>query len=159
MPKIVLPPTIVKLYAQGFLLREIAERFNVHPHTVRERLKEHGTELRSHGVWSTENIRRWRKRTPGYQDGARNPAWRGGTSRSNIRRIAKRVLDAAGIDQYRCQSCNKRSISRMNIHHRNHIRTDNRVQNLEVLCTKCHNSGSPNARHCRPHNKMTGQFM
>ena len=86
----------------------------------------------------------------GYQDGEKNPSWKGGTARSTVLRRAKAVLDAAGVDQTICQQCGRESpYSRWNIHHKDGNRMDSNLNNLEVLCPICHNSNSPLARHTR----------
>jgi len=44
-------------------------------------------------------------------------------------------------DNHTCQECKKEVIKgtrTFNVHHKNHNCTDNRMENLEVLCLKCH---------------------
>lgn len=104
------------------------------------------------------NLLSWLKANPDYQDGERNHEWKGGTCRSTIRRTCKRILEKAGIDMFVCQSCGKRSTIRHQVHHKDQNRVNNNVNNLEVLCVRCHNSGWIGARHVRPRNAKTGRF-
>lgn len=72
------------------------------------------------------------------QRGVLNPRWKGGTSRSTIRRLCKKVLDEAGVDQYVCQHCLRFGRIRQNVHHFDEDRTNNTAENLMVLCPRCH---------------------
>lgn len=126
-------------------VKGLLERMN--PDEMREINGEH---------WGTKNIMDWRRKTPNYQNGDKNPAWKGGMSKSNICRIVKRVLDAAGVNQKVCSNCKKESNIRLNIHHKNQDRSDNRVENLAVLCPRCHNLEHGKHEHRR--NKETGRF-
>lgn len=72
------------------------------------------------------------------QRGDKNPFWKGGVSRSNIRRLTKKLLDEAGINQKVCEVCGAMSETRLNIHHKDHNRSHNTLDNLIVLCATCH---------------------
>ena len=98
---------------------------------------------------NNDHFTAWRELNSDYQNGEKNPAWKGGTSRATILRRVKKVLEDANVDQYTCQVCGRKSGVRMNIHHKDGDRLNNKPENLEVLCPVCHNSGSPNAKHTR----------
>jgi endogenous inhibitor of DNA gyrase (YacG/DUF329 family) len=96
------------------------------------------------------NLLDWRKNNPDYQNGENNPGWKGGTARSTINRRARKALTEANINQNICQQCGRESpLYRFNVHHKDGDQQNNLVENLEVLCPTCHNSGSPLARHSR----------
>jgi hypothetical protein len=38
----------------------------------------------------------------------------------------------------KCESCNKKNVKRMEIHHVNGNHNDNQIENLMVLCSSCH---------------------
>jgi len=114
---------------------------------------------RTKGEVGWANLKAWRDRTPNYQIGPNNPFWKGGTSKSTINRRCKKLLTLVNVDMYTCQSCGKFSTIRHNIHHKDGNRLNNTVENLEVLCSVCHNSGSPLARHPRKRSIKTGRFI
>jgi len=104
------------------------------------------------------NLRQWRQKNPGYQDGLKNPSWKGGLSKSHICRLAYRVLTKYQIDQHTCQTCGLVSRKdRWNIHHKNGNRADNRLDNLQVLCPRCHNIA--HGRHEYRRDPRTGRYM
>lgn len=105
------------------------------------------------------NLKAWRDKTPDYQSGSKNPSWKGGTSRSTIRRIVKKLLVEAGIDLYLCQKCGKRGDKPLNRHHKDHNRSNNVLENIQVLCVVCHNSGWNGAEHVRQRDTKSGQWI
>ena len=136
-----LPKEAISLYAEGYNIKDIAERFSLNWYTVRKYLLLYGVTLRGTG---------------GNQRGAKNPFWKGGTSKSTICRLTRRILNEAGIDQYTCQRCGRKKTKkegRHNIHHIDEDRSNNTLENLEVLCVRCHNGHAKGARHWRPVNK------
>lgn len=70
--------------------------------------------------------------------GANHPAWKGGYNHSYYR---KKAFAHYG---YRCESCGAdhggfaKTHRGFIVHHRSGDRTDNSVENLEVLCQGCH---------------------
>jgi 5-methylcytosine-specific restriction endonuclease McrA len=110
-----------------------------------------------------EGLRKWRERNPDYQSGEKNPFWKGGTSESNICRTVRKILEDANVDQHTCVRCGRYKYpSRQNIHHKDENRLNNTLENLEVLCVRCHNGHAKGARHHRPLNKRdpkTGLFI
>lgn len=63
--------------------------------------------------------------------GEKNPMWKGGIDGTSY---AGRI---SGKENYRfCPVCGTKA--KLNVHHKNKDRQDNRPENLEVLCPKCH---------------------
>ena len=152
---IVLPlKEITKRYKAGETFKALAKEFNVCDATLRKYLW-----YVKRNNWTWNNLRAWRETHPQYQVGAANPRWKGGTSRSNIRRLCKRLLEDSKVDMYTCQNCGKLSTIRHNIHHKDLNPLNNIVSNLEVLCSTCHNSGASWAKHKRQRSKTSGRFL
>lgn len=107
----------------------------------------------------TKNILTWRKKNPGYQNGSKNPAWKGG-SRSYHRRQARKVLNESNVDQTICRDCKRKCSKkrkRWDIHHKDENKFNIKKSNLVPLCPRCHCK-----RHRRMHesrrDKKTGQY-
>jgi 5-methylcytosine-specific restriction endonuclease McrA len=60
----------------------------------------------------------------------KNPNWKGGTSVAFYSRLARENL------VQKCCICN--SIDKLEIHHKNKDRKDNRLENIIILCKSCH---------------------
>jgi IS30 family transposase len=149
----------VKLYLQGKSSIEVGNHFGVSSQTIINELLRQGVTPRRYTGTPYKNIQQWRTSNPNYQTGHNNPAWKGGTSKSTINRLVKRVLDNAGVNQMVCQQCHKKFNARLNIHHKDNNRQNNKLSNLEVLCSVCHNSGWSGARHPRKRSAKTGRFV
>lgn len=72
------------------------------------------------------------------QWGEKNVSYKGGTCRSTIRRITKRVLSEAGVDLFLCNRCGLEGKVEHPRHHKDRNRSNNKLENLEVLCVSCH---------------------
>jgi 5-methylcytosine-specific restriction endonuclease McrA len=80
-------------------------------------------------------------------------AWLVEHSTVNRQHLKRRLIDA-GLKQDRCEECGLRDWRGLPItlalHHRNGMRTDNRLENLAILCPNCHsqteNFGGRNVR-------------
>ena len=140
---------IIQMYLKGATLAELGEFYDVNWGTIRNRLVDWGITLRRTRDWQTENLLQWRRLTPDYQYAERNPNWKGGLSRSTVNRRARASLEVAARDMYTCEECGKTSSRRLNIHHIDRDRSNDKAENLEVLCVRCHNSGWAGARHVR----------
>lgn len=70
--------------------------------------------------------------------GIDNNACRGGVIDSmHNHRQAKIAIKAKG--EFVCERCSKTySYTKLNLHHKNHDRSDDRPANFEILCTYCH---------------------
>ena len=73
------------------------------------------------------------------QWGADNTSWKGGTSRSTVRRRVKEALKEAGRDLYTCERCQLHLTTELPRHHKDRDRSNNDASNIEVLCWTCHN--------------------
>src|SRR5215475_603665 len=88
------------------------------------------------------------------QWGDRNTSWKGGRARSTIERLTKRILVEANRDLFLCERCGKRGSSQeWPRHHKDRNRTNNTLENLEVLCHACHNR-----EHNRTRRRTNGRF-
>ena len=59
--------------------------------------------------------------------------WRPQHQTREYRRLRRRILDARG---WRCAACGR--AGRLELHHINFDRDDNRPDNLRILCRPCH---------------------
>ena len=120
---------VVELYTQGLSLAKVGEHFGVSQQTIKRRLKLLNVPIRSQS---------------GNQWGKNNPAWKGGTSRAHIGRVTKRLCLENGVPLNQCQNCGRAFPYNLNRHHKDDDRTNNVIENIQVLCVKCHNSGLTN---------------
>lgn len=73
------------------------------------------------------------------QFGSKNHMWKGGTSKY-------RQIKLSSMDHYRCERCNKDLSKYINngkngmwaVHHKDHNRKNPSLENLELLCKRCH---------------------
>jgi hypothetical protein len=70
--------------------------------------------------------------------------------KTGIGSYSKKVFDAFDNSCKRCGSTDK---SRLLVHHVDHDRTNNELNNLEILCKKCHQS------HHYTRDEITGRFI
>ncbi len=132
----------LELYNKGLSLGKVGEHFGVSQQTIKRRLQLMGITIRKQS---------------GNQSGENNPAWKGGTSRAHINRTTKRVCIENGVPLNQCQNCGKVFPHNLNRHHKDEDRSNNKIENIEVLCVKCHNSGWFGAKHNRIRNAL-GRF-
>jgi|SRR5712671_159632 len=84
-----------------------------------------------YGISSEINRRR-------EQRGAHNHNYKDGLSRSTVRRITKRLIEATDRPLNKCERCNETFNIGLNRHHRDRDRSNNAIANIELLCTSCH---------------------
>lgn len=70
----------------------------------------------------------------------RNPMWRGGIQ--TYRRFRKSA----------CERCGTKT--KLLVHHKNENRYDNRLENLETLCRRCHQVHHDCAKNLPPHKRI-----
>ena len=69
-------------------------------------------------------------------DGANNTKWKGGVSEQWYRKLmAEAQIPAICVD------CG--AVEKLHIHHKNKNHRDNRIENLEFVCPKCHKKRHP----------------
>lgn len=72
-----------------------------------------------------------------------NPNWKGGYSEGYIHKLARRVLEDAGVPEV-CSWCGQEPIAGigrkgvLEAHHKDHVRWNNVPENLCYLCHTCH---------------------
>lgn len=114
---------IIELYQTGIPCNSIAIRYNVAFATIRRVLMKHG--------FPPPSIR--------HATGNTNPAWKGGRSRTYIRKVGEAALQAAGRDTEHCERCDAtENKERHHIHHRDQDIMHNTADNLHILCRPCH---------------------
>lgn len=134
----------VQFYEAGKSLTAIAQHMGCSAGAVANNLRKHGVEIDS-----------TRRRD---QTGEKNHNFKGGLSRSTIRKLTAKVLSDAGRDLYLCERCGYRGVQPLDRHHKDRDRSNNDISNLEVLCVRCHNSGWEGAEHRRLHG-INGRFI
>lgn len=122
---------IIELYNSGMSLKQVGELCKMSQQSIRRRLAHAGVSLRTY----TSN-----------QKGENNHNFKGGDSRSTIRRICKQVLIDNNISQYICQKCGNEFYQNLNVHHIDNNRLNNDISNLLVLCAGCHALQHPKSR-------------
>jgi len=88
------------------------------------------------------------------QYGPMNPNYKGGDSRASINRLTKKLLTEVGRDLFKCERCGTTRDVELPRHHKDRDRSNNEIENLEVICVACHNKEH---MHERPRNKL-GRF-
>lgn len=135
---------IVKAYKAGESLSSLARHYSVNILTIKNRIKKAGVEIDSS-----------RRRE---QHGEKNASWKGG-KRAYTTRTTREILLVAGVDLRLCMNCGFRSEDKeLDRHHIDGDKENNVLENLEVLCVTCHNSGWSGARHVRLRNER-GVFI
>jgi Zn finger protein HypA/HybF involved in hydrogenase expression len=91
------------------------------------------------GICGNYNIRGWPIGAAARdQTGEKNPAFKGGTSRSTMRRRTKEALIYVERDLFLCERCGLRKNTELPRHHKDRDKTNNSPDNIEVLCPTCH---------------------
>ena len=86
------------------------------------------------------NIRGWPTGAAARdQRGVLNPNYYNGLSRATVARTAKEILLKNRRDLFTCERCGKKSDIPLPRHHKDRDRSNNKIDNLEVLCVSCHN--------------------
>lgn len=89
-------------------------------------------------ICNRHNVRwKWQLRD---QFGEKNHAFVDGLGRSTIERTTRRLILAAERSLYICERCNYTDPFKVELprHHIDRDRSNNTVENLEVLCQRCH---------------------
>lgn len=118
---------IKELKAKGLRQFEIGRELNVSQTYVSKLSKQAGIK------WEMGAVTR-------DQTGDKNPFYKGGTARSTIERLTRRVVRSSGRNLRLCERCGFESTTKeLHRHHKDRNRSNNTESNLEVLCTICHN--------------------
>lgn len=148
MPPRLVPPNdkLLRMYYSGLSTPEIAEQLGLNPVTVNSALHRAGCRFRGPSEAQRMSFKKGRHRPTRYWLGKKQPRlmvekrvaktrgdkhylWRGGNSRRGYRLM---------IRKEKCSTCGTRR--KLVIHHVNFDHYDNRLSNLRVLCSSCHQS-------------------
>lgn len=130
---------------EGYSLREIGELINIDGTTVLYWMKKHKISGRKKG----------------FNKGPKSWLWKGGINRITQAKKAKEYYGE------KCQSCGRDDL-RLHVHHKDENWKNNQIDNLMVLCYKCHSkihSENPNPNDGRrlriifPYRNKLGQFI
>jgi len=74
--------------------------------------------------------------------GSKNPRWDGGYSEGYVHKLARRILEEAGVP-VECSWCSQGLVKgkrggSIEVHHKDHCRDHNELSNLCYLCHTCH---------------------
>lgn len=72
------------------------------------------------------------------QRGALNHSFKGGTSRSTINRITKRICEEGSRPLNVCELCGTVWSGNLDRHHKDHNRSNNSPSNIIIVCPSCH---------------------
>ena len=79
--------------------------------------------------------------------GSKNPRWNGGVSQyPNHCELKKNRIKALNIKNYKCEDCGEPA---KYTHHKNRDKSDHSIENLKVLCRKCHSKYHNNSKYFR----------
>src|SRR5215467_4541517 len=101
---------------------EIGRKLGVPQNTVNRYLREFGL---------SDPLRRPK------QSGELGNNWQGGTSRSYINRLTKKLCEDNNIPLNLCQVCNSVWSQNLDRHHIDEDRSNNVIENIVVLCPAC----------------------
>lgn len=103
---------------------EVAARLNLALPTIRSICRRNGVTW----IWQTRN-----------QTGENNHNFQGGIGRSTIERTTRRVVIQSGRSLFVCERCTfKDDQEELPRHHKDRNRSNNEVDNIEVICKSCH---------------------
>lgn len=125
---------LVRLYNLNLSFKDIGKKLGVCQDTI-------GRRLRSLGF--NTNIKR------NNQTAEKNPRWKGGYSRSTIKRATKQLLLDEEIPLNICQECKKTFSYNLPRHHNDEVRLNNDITNIRVLCHSCHAKNHGLGRYIR----------
>ena len=131
------------MYIDGYLIKDIVECTGVSKDTIKSYLyREFGKD-----IVSSEIKRRWKLNLHNSRIGEKSHLWKGGrevTASGYIRLnlgAGKRQLEHRFIME---QYIGRKLLKTEHVHHKNHIRNDNNIDNLELISA---------GKHIRMHNK------
>jgi len=142
---------IINAYKK-FSLRNIREKFHIDCKTVKRLLMLNQIDIKNRGAQTGKNNSvfkaikngNWKDpmKNPEIAEkvaqarlGEKNPNWRGGTSgRENYGRA---MLKRKGVDLTRCSKCGEKT-KRIYVHHLDEDKWNYSLNNLKVVCPKCH---------------------
>lgn len=117
---------VIKLRDIGLTQAAAAEVMNIAPDRMRS-------------ICVNKNINGWPTGSAARdQTGELNPNFKTGLSDGTLSRLAVRVVTDAGKSLYVCEICSVNSSTKLHVHHRDKNRQNNTIENLQVLCPKCH---------------------
>ena len=122
---------VTTLYKQGMHLHELSKKFNCSTTPIVRILEENNIKRRQH-----------------YQSGSKHPYWNGGRFFCKALGIYKRSVNNKKVSEHRYIWIQENQMpipQGFIIHHKNGIKTDNRIENLVLL---------PEAYHHSIHSKM-----
>lgn len=80
----------------------------------------------------------WDRQTK-MQDGEANSSFKNGLARSTIERKTRSLVIQQGKSLTTCERCNFVGEEELPRHHKDRDRSNNTIENIEVLCRTCHN--------------------
>lgn len=114
---------IKSLQRRGFNQTQIASDLGTRRESVRNFCQRYG-------------IKGWNQ---GAQLGNTNGMTCNGMGRNTIRRLTARIMSSAGKDLHKCERCGwTNPFENLPRHHKDRDRSNNDLNNLEILCHTCH---------------------
>lgn len=123
----------LKEKGKKFNIYEIAKMCNTNPNRIRGYACSHNIKIKEKKPELTD---KGRKLISEAHKGSKNPRWNGGISEySNHCKLKKNRTKLLKIKNYKCEDCGGFA---KYTHHKNRDKSDHSIENLKVLCSKCH---------------------